>query len=160
MKNKYLVKGKIIYLVSRTLRAKSAIFGSGCGSLGALKKHLPGIFVPSVEEPAQGSVLSRIELPQFEGPLLARENPADEHDLDYVDKLELLVHQLLDTGLKSGQLLRTPPDPATLFLGGEPCRDTGSEFGGRCPIRVTWLGDVEPPRLPSFYCLHEGALGP
>ena len=71
MENKCPVKGKIIYLVSLTLRAESAIFGSGCGSLGTLKKHLPGIFVPSVEEPAQGSVLSRIELLQFKGPLLA-----------------------------------------------------------------------------------------
>ena len=39
----------------------------------------------------------------------------DEHDLDYVDKLELLVHQLLDAGLESGQLLRITPSPATLF---------------------------------------------
>ena len=93
MKNKYPVKGKIIYLVSLTLRAESAIFGSGCGGLGALKKHVPGIFVPSVEEPAQGSVLSRIELPQFKGPLLAWEDLADEHDLDYADKLEILIHQ-------------------------------------------------------------------
>ena len=104
MENKRPVKGKIAYLASRMLRAESAIFGSGCGSLGALKQHLPGIFVPSVKEPAQGSVLGRIELPQFEGPLLAREDPAYEHDLDYVDKLEILVHQLLDAGLESGQL--------------------------------------------------------
>ena len=82
MENKCLVKGRIAYLASLALRAKSAIFGSGCGSLDALKQHLPGIFVLSVEEPAQGSVLGRIKLPQFEGPLLARENPADEHDLD------------------------------------------------------------------------------
>ena len=99
MENKCPVEGKIIYLVSLTLRAESAIFGSGCGGLGALKKHLPGIFIPSVEEPAQGSVLSRIELPQFKGPLLAREDPADEHDLDYVDELELLAHQIFDAGL-------------------------------------------------------------
>ena len=92
MENKCLVKGRIAYLDSRTLRAESAIFGSGCGRLGALEQHPPGLFVRSVEEPAQGSVLGRIKLPQFEGPLLARENPADEHDLDYVDKLELLVH--------------------------------------------------------------------
>ena len=109
MKNKCPIKGKIAYLAGLTLRAESAIFGSGCGSLGALKQHLPGIFVLSVEEPAQGSVLGRIELPQIEVPLLARENPADEHDLDYVDKLELLVHQLLDAGLESGQLLRITP---------------------------------------------------
>ena len=92
MENKCPIKGKIAYLASRTPRAESAIFGSGCGSLDALKQHPPGLFIRSVEEPAQSLVLCRIELPQIESPLLARENPADEHDLDYVDKLELLVH--------------------------------------------------------------------
>ena len=105
MESKCPVKDNIAYLASRTLRAESAIFGSGCGSLGALEQHLPGIFVCSVEEPAQGLVLCRIELPQVEIPLLAWENPADEHDLDHVDKLEVLVHQGLETGLESGQLL-------------------------------------------------------
>ena len=92
MENKRPVKDKIAYLVSRPLRAVSAIFGSGCGSLGALEQHPLGLFVRSVEEPTQSLVLRRIELPQIESPLLAQENPADEHDLDYVDKLELLVH--------------------------------------------------------------------
>ena len=54
-----------------------------------------------VKEPVQSSVLRRIELP-----LLAREYPADEHNLDYVDKLELLVHHVLNTCLESGQLFR------------------------------------------------------
>ena len=92
MENKCSVMGKIAYLAGLTLRAESAILGSGCGGIGALKQHLPGIFVRSVEKPAQGLVLCRIKLPQAEGPLFAREDPADEHDLDYVDKLELLVH--------------------------------------------------------------------
>ena len=92
MENKCPVKGKIAYLASRTLRAESAIFGSGCVSLGVLKQHPPDIFVRSVEEPAQSLVLRRIDLPHVENPSLARENPVDEHDLDYVDKLELLVH--------------------------------------------------------------------
>ena len=109
MKNKCPVKGKIAYLAGLMLRAESGIFGSGCGSLGALEQHLPGIFVRSVEELAQGLVLCRIKLPQFEVPLLAWEDPADEHDLDYVDKLELLVHQGLDAGLESDQLLRITP---------------------------------------------------
>ena len=92
MNNKRPVKDKITYLVSRTLRAESAIFGSRCGSLGALKQHPLGLFVRSIKEPAQSLVLCWIELPHMEVLLLARENPADEHDLDYVDKLELLVH--------------------------------------------------------------------
>ena len=114
METKRPVKGKIAYLAGLTLRAVSAIFGSGCGSLGALEQHLPGIFVRSVEEPAQGLVLCRIKRPQIEGPCLAWEDPADEHDLDYVDKLELLVHQGLETGLDPGQLLRITPQQALL----------------------------------------------
>ena len=74
------------------MRAESAILGSGCGGLGALEKHLPGIFVRRVEEPTQSSMLRRVELPQVESPLLTRENQVDEHNLDYVDKFELLVH--------------------------------------------------------------------
>ena len=65
-----------------------------------------------VEEPVQSSVLRRDELPQGELPLLAREYPADEHNLDYVDKLELLVHHVLNTCLESGQLFRTTPGQA------------------------------------------------
>ena len=49
------------------------------------------------EEPVQSSVLRWIELPQGKLPLFAREYPADEHNLDYVDKLELLVHHVLNT---------------------------------------------------------------
>ena len=109
MKSKCPIKGNMAYLASWTLRAESAIFGSGCGSFGALEQHPPGSFVRSVEEPAQGLVLCRIKLPQIEVPLLAGENPADEHDLDHIDKLELLVHQGLETGLESGQLFRTTP---------------------------------------------------
>ena len=70
--------------------------------LGALEKHLPGIFVRSVEEPAQSLVPRRVELPQVESPLLTREDPADENNLDYVDKFEIPVHQGLDTCLESG----------------------------------------------------------
>ena len=92
MENKRPVKDRITYLVSRTLGAESAIFDSGCGSLGALEQHLLDIFVRSVEEPAQSLVLRRIELPHTEAPSLAWENPTDKHDLDYIDKLELLVH--------------------------------------------------------------------
>ena len=47
-------------------------------------------------------MLRRVELPQIEGPSLTREDQADEHNLDYIDKLELLVHQGLDACLESG----------------------------------------------------------
>ena len=87
-----------------TLRTESAILGSGCGSLGAFEKHLPGIFLRRVKELAQSLVPRRVELPQVESPLLAWEDQADEHNLDYVEKFELLVHQGFDACLESGQL--------------------------------------------------------
>ena len=160
MKNKCPVKGKIAYLAGLTLRAESTIFGSGCGGLGALEQHLPGIFVHSIEEPAQGLVLCRIKLPQVKSPSLTREDPADEHDLDCVDELDLPVYQIFDAGLKSGHFCRITPRHARLFPRREPCGDARSEFGGRCPFRVTRLGDIEPPRLPPFDGLYVGALKP
>ena len=134
MKNKCLVKGKIAYLTGLTLRAVSAIFGSGCGSLGSLEQHLPGIFIRSVEEPAQGLVLCRIKLPQVEGPLLAREDPTVKHDLDYIDKFEFLVHHVLITCLESRQLSRITPGQALLLPGGEPCGEARSELEGPLPM--------------------------
>ena len=92
---------KTAYRMSVMLSTESVILGSGCGSLGALEKHPPGIFVRRVEEPAQSLMLRQIELPQIEGPLLTREDQADEHNLDYIDKLELLVHQDLDAAVQS-----------------------------------------------------------
>ena len=61
-----------------TLHTESAILGSRCGSLGTLEKHLPGIFVCRVEEPAQSLVPRRVELPQVESPLLTQEDQANE----------------------------------------------------------------------------------
>ena len=54
-------------------------------------------------------MLGRIELPQVESPSLTREDPAEEHGLDYVYKFNLLVHQVLDAGLESGHLFRITP---------------------------------------------------
>ena len=90
--------------MSVTLSTECVILGSGCGSLDALEKHPPGIFVRRVEEPVKSLMLRRVELPKVEGPSLTREDQADEHNLDYVDKLELFVHQVLDACLESGQL--------------------------------------------------------
>ena len=60
-------------------------------------------------------MLRRVELPQIEGPSLTREDQADKHNLDYVDKLELLVHQGLDACLESGQLSFLPQDRPISF---------------------------------------------
>ena len=73
------------------LRAESAILGSGRVDLGALEKHLPSIFVHCVEEPGQSLVLSLVEFAQIKSPSLTREDPAEEHDLDYSDKFDLPV---------------------------------------------------------------------
>ena len=104
MENKRPVKGKIAYLVSWMLRAKSAIFRRGCGGFGTLKQHPPGAFVRCIEEPAQHLVLSRIKLPQIKCPSLAWKNSADEHDLDHVDKLDFLANHISNIVLESGQL--------------------------------------------------------
>ena len=58
-----------------------------------------------VKEPGQSLVLGRVKLPQVKSPSLTWEDPAEEHDLDYIDKFNLLVHQVLDAGLESGHLL-------------------------------------------------------
>ena len=113
-----------------------------------------------VEEPGQSLVLGWVELPQVESPLLTREDPAKEHDLDNSDKFNLPADQVFDTGLMSSHLCRITPQQARLFPRCEPCGDTRSEFEGRCPFRVTRLGDIEPPRLPPFDGLYEGALEP
>ena len=97
------MKGKATYRTGLVLHAESAIL-SNRGDLSTFEQHPPGVFMSCVEEPVQSSVLRRIELPQVELPLLAREYPAGEHNLDYVDKLELLVHHVLNTCLEFGHL--------------------------------------------------------
>ena len=62
-------------------------------------------------------------------PVFDRENPADEHDLDHVDKLDLLVPHTFDAGLESGQLHRFAPGQALLFPRGEPHGNSGSDYG-------------------------------
>ena len=71
-----------------------------------LKKHIPDAFVRSAEELLQGLVLGRIELSQIASPALARKDPANEHHLDHVDKLDVLVHHALDARLQRCQLVR------------------------------------------------------
>ena len=54
-------------------------------------------------------MLRRVELPQIKILLLAREDPADEHNLDYIDELDRLAHQGLDAFLQSGHLFFVAP---------------------------------------------------
>ncbi len=54
-------------------------------------------------------MLRQVELPQIKVPLLTREDPADEHNLDYIDELDRLGHQGPDACLQSGQLFFIAP---------------------------------------------------
>ena len=65
----------------------------------ALKEQLPGIFVSSSEEPLQGLVSPRIKLPKGALSALAREDPANQQHLDYIDKFDVLVHHALNARL-------------------------------------------------------------
>ena len=76
---------------------------------GGLEQHLPHVFVRHAIEPLKRLVFGRDELPQIECPPLARQNPANEHDLDHVDKLDVLVLHALDAVDESGQLCRFAP---------------------------------------------------
>ena len=81
-----------------------------------------------VEEPGQSLVPGRVEFPQIKSPWLTREDTAEEHDLDYDDKFNLLVDQVFDAGLKSGHLCRITPRQARREVShvGMPDRNSGA----------------------------------
>ena len=68
---------------------------------GGLEQHLPRVFVLHAIEPLERLVFGWNELPQIKCPPLARQNPANEHDLDHVDKLDVLVLNALDAVYES-----------------------------------------------------------
>ena len=72
-------------------------------------KHLPHVLVLHPVEPLEHLVFGRDEFPQIECPPLARQYQANEHDLDHVDELDVLVLHALDAGDESGQLYRFAP---------------------------------------------------
>src|SRR4051812_43330012 len=94
------------YRIGMALHIESAILGKGRRYLDRLEQHLPDVLVRRVEELSQHLVLSRVELPQIECPSLTREDPAEEHGLDHVDKLDFLAYHIFDAVLESGQLHR------------------------------------------------------
>src|SRR3954471_1388008 len=97
------------YLASIALRAVSAIFEGRRGALGAFGQRLPDVFIRRIEEPIEGSVLRRVVFPQSEIPLLTREDQTNEHNLDYVNVPDRLVHQGLDASLQSGHFALVAP---------------------------------------------------
>ena len=76
---------------------------------GGLEQHLPRVLVLHAIEPLERLVFGQDELPQIECPPLARQNPANEHDLDHVDKLDVLVLHAFDAVWEFGQLYRFAP---------------------------------------------------
>ena len=59
-----------------------------------------------IKKLVQHLVFGWVKLPHIESPSLTRKDPAGEHGLDHVDKLDFLTYHILDTGLESGQLHR------------------------------------------------------
>ena len=82
--------------------------------LVGLEKHLPDIFVRSVEELQQGLVLGRIVLPQMASPALTWKDPANKHHLDHIDKLDIIIYHAPDVRLKHCQLVRRRPNQTLL----------------------------------------------
>ena len=82
----------------------------------------------------------QVELPQVESPLLTREDPANEHNLDYVDKFELLVHQGLDACLESGQLSFFTPRQLVSFQ--EASRVGGPDWNSGAATHLGSRGSV------------------
>ena len=71
---------------------------------GGLEQRLPRVLVLHAVEPLERLVSGRDELLQIECPPLARQNPANKHDLDHVDKLNVLVLHAFNACLESGQI--------------------------------------------------------
>ena len=108
---------------------KPAVLGCWRRCFGGLEQHLPCAFVRHVVELLERPVLGWDELPQIDCPPLAGQDPANKHDLDQVDKLDVLVLHAFDACLESGQLCRIAPGPAILFQEvsrmGAPDRNSG-----------------------------------
>ena len=63
------------------------------------EKQLPHSFVHSTEEVLEGPWSFRIKHPHTERPSLPRQNLADKHYLDHVDKTDVLLKEALDAAL-------------------------------------------------------------
>ena len=72
-----------------------------------------------LEEPHQGPMLLRVEIPQRSSSTLARKNPANQHHLNYIDELDVLGYHALDARLQRYQLIGRTPVQTLLDPGGE-----------------------------------------
>ena len=64
-----------------------------------LEKQLPHYVMRNTEEVLEGPWSFRIKLPHTERPSLARQNPADQHYLNHVDKTDVLLKEAPDAAL-------------------------------------------------------------
>ena len=85
------------------LSPRSSVRGGGTSAPLNRTFH---VLARRVKELSQRLVLGRVELPQIEYSSLTWEDPAEEHDLYHVDKLDFLAHHVSDAFLESGQLHR------------------------------------------------------
>ena len=81
---------------------KPAVLGCERRNFGGLEQHLPCAFMCHVVELLVRLMFGWDELPQIDCPPLTGKDPANEHDLDHVDKLDVLVLHALDEVLESG----------------------------------------------------------
>ena len=109
---------------------KPAVLGCRRRHFGGLEQLLPCAFVCHVVEPLERPVLGGDELPQIDCPLLAGQDSTNEHDLDHVDKLDVLVLHAFDACLESGQLRGVAQDRPFLSQEvsrmGAPDRNSGA----------------------------------
>ena len=78
---------------------KADVFGGVRPLLSFSEKQLPHSFVRSAEEVLEGPWSFRIKLPHTERPSPARQNPADQHYLNHVDKTNVLLKVAPDAAL-------------------------------------------------------------
>ena len=103
------------HLTGRPRGVEPTVLGCGRRCFEGLEQRLPCVFMCHAVEPLKSLVFGRDKLPQIECPPLARQNLANEHDLDHVDKLDVLVLHALDAVFESGQLCRFSLGQALLF---------------------------------------------
>ena len=65
------------------------------------EKQLPHPFVRNAEEVLEGSWSFWIELPHTKRPTLAWKDSANQHYLNHVDKIDILLQEGSDAALKS-----------------------------------------------------------
>ena len=88
---------------------KTNIFGRLRPRLLRFKKQFPDLFVRHAKELLQSSQPFRIKLPQTERPSLAWKGSADEHHLNHVGEVGVLLYDTFDALLQHQHLIGRSP---------------------------------------------------